>query len=208
MLKNSNDENPSHGRTKARASGSHKTCVPASPITSAAKPTWCWCEEAVRGVSLPYEDRVLRSDMFFLHADYYFLQKTCWSTYVRCDTTGSLQWSWCSSNTIMNTWLFCPLISLGLAFAEFNRGIPPCSIDSREQVLPSNPSSGAPTIRTSSKHTPPISSPAAIAFQPWQGGHLNTAAHQVLAMVNRFFGRRRGDHRKEGQGNKTRLMPV
>ena len=53
-----------------------------------------------------------------------------------CDTTGSLQWSWCSSNTIMNTWLFCPLISLGLAFAEFNRGIPPCSIDSREQVPP------------------------------------------------------------------------
>ena len=50
------------------------------------------------------------------------------------------------------SWLFCPLISLGLALAQSRMGVPPYSTGNREQVLTEH--SGQPTHIPSSVHTP------------------------------------------------------
>ena len=64
------------------------------------------------------------------------------------------------------SWLFCPLISLGLALAESNRGFLLIPLAVASKFLPSNPSSGAPMLRTSSKLTTPISSPSTVNNPP------------------------------------------
>ena len=84
------------------------------------------------------------------------------------------------------SWLFCPLISLGLARAESNRGIPPYSTGSREHVPPEQSlfwSTHVPhIIQAYATHFLTIDSqqPAAIAVQSWQGGHLNTVAQELV----------------------------
>ena len=84
------------------------------------------------------------------------------------------------------SWLFCPLISLGLAHAESNRGIPPYSTGSREHVPPEQSlfwSSHVPhIIQAYATHFLTLDSqqPAAIALQSWQGGHLNSAAQELV----------------------------
>ena len=84
------------------------------------------------------------------------------------------------------SWLFCPLVSLGLALAESNRGIPPYSTGSREQVPPDQSlfwsTHASHIIQAYATHFLTLDSqqPAAIALQSWQGGHLNTPAQELV----------------------------
>ena len=77
------------------------------------------------------------------------------------------------------SWLFCPLISLGLAVAESRLGVPPYSTGNREQV-PSEQSQfwtthALPIIRAHADHFHSLdrSPPAAVLLQSWEGGHLD-----------------------------------
>ena len=90
------------------------------------------------------------------------------------------------------SWLFCPLISLGLALAESNRGVPPYSTGNRDQVPPEQSlfwSTHAPhIIQAYATHFLALDSqqPAAIALQLWQGGHLNTNAQELVTPPDVF----------------------
>ena len=83
------------------------------------------------------------------------------------------------------SWLFCPLISLGLALAESRLGVPPYSTGNREQV-PSEQSQfwtthALPIIRAYADHFHSLdrSLPAA-----WEGGHLDSVAQEVVTPPN------------------------
>ena len=84
------------------------------------------------------------------------------------------------------SWLFCPLISLGLALAESRVGVPPYSTGNREQV-PSERSQfwtahALPIIRACVDHFHSLDrrQPAATLLQSWQGGHLDSVAQEVV----------------------------
>ena len=79
------------------------------------------------------------------------------------------------------SWFFCPLVSLGLALAESNRGIPLYSTGSREQVPPNQS-----LFCTHASHIIQVCATAAIALQSWQGGHLNTPAQELVTPPDIF----------------------
>ena len=86
------------------------------------------------------------------------------------------------------SWLFCPLISLGLALAESRLGVPPYSTGNREQV-PSEQSQfwtthALPIIRAYADHFHSLdrSLPAAALLQSWEGGHLDSVAQEVVTL--------------------------
>ena len=88
------------------------------------------------------------------------------------------------------SWLFCPLISLGLALAESRLGVPPYSTGNREQV-PSEQSQfwathALPIIHAYANHFHSLdrSLPAAALLQSWEGGHLDSVAQEVVTPPN------------------------
>ena len=88
------------------------------------------------------------------------------------------------------SWLFCPLISLGLALAESRLGVPPYSTGNREQV-PSEQSQfwathALPIIHAYADHFHSLdrSLPAAALLQSWEGGHLDSVAQEVVTPPN------------------------
>ena len=88
------------------------------------------------------------------------------------------------------SWLFCPLISHGLALAESRMGVPPCFAGNREQV-PSEQSQfwtahALSIIRAYTDHFHSLDrcQLAAALLQSWQGGHLDSVAQEVVTPPN------------------------
>ena len=84
------------------------------------------------------------------------------------------------------SWLFCPLISLGLALAESRMGVLPYSTGNCEQ-FPSEQSHfwtahALPIVRAHADHCHSLDrrQHAAALLQPWQGGHLDSVAQEVV----------------------------
>ena len=82
------------------------------------------------------------------------------------------------------SWLFCPLISLGLALAESQLGVPPYSTGSRDQV-PFDQSlfwttHANPIIQAFAAHFSSLDrdQPAARMLQSWERGHLSSSAQE------------------------------
>ena len=82
------------------------------------------------------------------------------------------------------SWLFCPLISLGLALAESQLGVLPYSTGSRDQV-PFDQSlfwttHANPIIQAFAAHFSSLDRdrPAAMMLQSWERGHLSSSAQE------------------------------
>ena len=77
------------------------------------------------------------------------------------------------------SWLFYPLISLGLALAESRLGVPPFSTGNREQVLSGQSqfltAHALPIIRAYADRLYSLDrrQPAAALLQSWESGHLD-----------------------------------